>query len=54
MLLCDHGRPADILSCEDCEKEEWMHVRKLTIFGILVLMTLIWTPAVLLLSGVFW
>lgn len=53
-LLCEHGRPAELVSCEDCEKEEWMVARSLTIVGIVVLVALIWTPVILLLAGVFW
>lgn len=63
-LTCSHGRPIEgpslravldgAVSCDDCEAEEWTRVRLLTIVGTIALVTLIWSPLVLLLVGVFW
>lgn len=59
--VCDHGRPVHggvwwkgISPCDDCEDLEWQRVKKGTIWGMIVLVALIWVPLCLLLAGVFW
>lgn len=60
--LCNHGRRINggvwwqgIPPCEDCENIEWQRVKRPTIIGLAILVTLIiCIPACLLLAGVFW
>lgn len=61
--LCPHSRPAfvplsslvrGIDPCDDCYAEEWARVGKVTIIGVLLMMILIWVPAIALLCGAFW
>lgn len=61
VLTCHHGRPLDggdwirdIVPCDDCRQEEWMHTRSATLIGLVILVVLIMTPALLILSGMLW